>query len=196
MPKARRFFGIDSAGQTNSAENQFSLALVYSTVLLAFFVYLAVVQWPEAGIPSQLHQYNPELEGGPYWLADAELGAGTKVIAWLAFGWKFLVYLTLTALMYRLAKTFHTRADFTQNVLKTLKAAQLTLLIGMIVYSLLLKAISNSVQAAIGLSELKEVPTFFSDHGLLALLFLAALFFIEGALRRGLTLQEEADATI
>lgn len=195
MGKIKAFFGLE-AQETQPDENYFGLAVVYSLVLLIFFVYLAVLQWPEAGIPSQLHQYNPELEGGPYWLADTGLGAGTKVIAWLAFAWKFLVYLTLAALMYRLAKSFHTRADFTRNVLAILKAAQLTLLIGMIVYSLLLKVVSNAVQAATGLSSLEEVPVFFSDHGLLALLFLAALFFIEGALRRGLTLQEDADATI
>ncbi|MBM7051679.1 MULTISPECIES: hypothetical protein [unclassified Rothia (in: high G+C Gram-positive bacteria)] len=195
MLKVKDYFGCN-AQEAQPAENHFSLPLVYSGALLVFFAYLALLQWPASGIPSALQQYNLQLEGGTYWVADKDLPAYAKVLAWVAFAWKFFIYITLTALMYRLARTFYTKADFTSRVFKTLKAAQLTLLIGMIVYSILVHFVGRAVQQASGLAEFTQIPTFLSDQGLLTFLFLVALFFIEGALHRGLTLQEDVDATI
>ncbi len=195
MPKNKDFFGVKAAGP-QPAENHFSLALVYSLVLVVLFAYLVVLQWPQQGIPSTLHQLNPQLDGGVYWVSAEGLSSLTRALAWVVFAWKFAVYLTLTALMYRLARSFYDKANFTARVLKTLKAAQITLLVGMLVYSVLVEVVRRGVERASGLAEFQQVPTFWSDQGLLTLLFLAALFFIEGALRRGLALQEESDATI
>ncbi|MEU4207557.1 hypothetical protein [Rothia terrae] len=195
MSKNKDFFGVKAAGP-QPAENHFSLALVYSLVLVVLFAYLAVLQWPQEGIPSILHQFNSELDGGAYWISADDLGSLTRTLAWVAFAWKFAVYLTLAVLMYRLARAFYNKADFTDRVLKTLRATQITLLIGMMVYSILLEAVGRGVERASGLTEFQSVPTFWSDQGLLTLLFLTSLFFIEGALRRGLTLQQDADATI
>lgn len=47
-----------------------------------------------------------------------------------------------------------------------------------------------------GLEEIQREATFFSDQGLITVLFLVALLIIEGTLRRGLTLQEDVKATI
>lgn len=195
MPKNKDFLGLKASGP-QSAENHFSLALVYSLVLVVLFTYLVVLQWPQQGIPSTLHQLNPQLDGGAHWVSAEGLSSLTRALAWVAFAWKFAVYLTLTALMYRLARAFYDKANFTARVLKTLKAAQITLLVGMLVYSVLVEAVGRGVERASGLAEFQQVPTFWSDQGLLTFLFLTSLFFIGGALRRGLTLQEESDATI
>lgn len=194
MSRVKNYLGLE-AQEPQPAENHFSLSLIYSLVLLVLFAYLLVTQWPEAGIPSPLKQYNPELTGGTHWISEQGLTVFAQGIAWLSFAWKFSIYLTLTFLLYRLAKAFHTKADFTSRALSTVKIAQYTLLLGMIGYSILLYIVESAVEKALG-TELVTVPTFLSEQGLLTLLFLATLFFIEGALRRGLTLQEETDATI
>lgn len=195
MSKISDYLGL-KAEQPQSAENSFSLPLIYSGTLLVGFVFLAVMQWPEAGIPSQLQQLNPELEGGNYWVSDEGLSAFTKAVAWIAFAWKFIFYLTLTGLLFRLSKTLQIKADFTQHVIKNLRNAQVVLAVGMLIYSILVEITAHGVEAVSGLEEIQREATFFSDQGLITVLFLVALFIIEGTLRRGLTLQEDVNATI
>lgn len=195
MGHIKNYLGLE-AQNPQPEEHAFSLPLVYSAAIFVLFIWLIIMQWPEAGIPSTLHRYNPELEGGINWVADTQLGQGARVLAWAAFTWKFSMYLVVTALLYRLARIFHTRAHFGQQALGLLRIAQLALLGGMLVYSLLTTFLAQAVASDYGLPSLQRESTFFSDQGLLTLLFISTLFFIEGALRRSLTLQEDVDATI
>lgn len=195
MGHLKNYLGLEKQ-EPQPQERSFSLPLVYSAGVFVLFLWLIVMQWPEAGIPSTLHRYNPELDGGINWVADTQLGQGTRVLAWAAFAWKFSMYLIVTALLYRLARIFHTRAQFVSQALGLLRIAQIALLGGMLVYSLLTTFLARAVANDYGLPGLYSESTFFSDQGLLTLLFVATLFFIEGTLRRGLTLQEDSDATI
>ncbi|MFW0118811.1 hypothetical protein ACN08Y_02645 [Rothia sp. P5764] len=195
MRQIKNYLGLE-AQNPQPEEHAFSLPLVYSAVVFVLFIWLIVMQWPEAGIPSPLHRYNPELDGGINWVEDSPLGQGTRVLAWAAFAWKFSMYLVVTALLYRLARIFYTKAHFGTQALALLRAAQIVLLGGMIVYSLLTAFLTRAVANDYDLPDIHSESTFFSDQGLLTLLFVATLFFIEGALRRGLTLQEDSDATI
>lgn len=195
MRYIKNYLGLE-AQNPQPEEHAFSLPLVYSAVVFVLFIWLIVMQWPEAGVPSTLHRYNPELDGGINWVADTQLGQGTRALAWAAFAWKFSMYLVITALLHRLARIFHTKAQFGWQALLVLRATQIALLGGMIVYSILLTFLARAVASDCELPNLRSESTFFSDQGLLTLLFVATLFFIEGALRRGLTLQEDSDATI
>lgn len=195
MSKIVEYLGL-STKQPQPAENNFSMPLIYSGALLVLFVYLAVVQWPEAGIPSQLHQLNPQLDGGNHWVGDEGLSAFTTTMAWATFVWKFLVYLTLAGLLFRLSRTLYSRADFTQHIIRNLRAVEIVLLVGMLTYSILAEVTAHTIGVDTGLEKIEREATFLSDQGLMAVLFLVALYIVEGAMRRGLTLQEESDATI
>lgn len=162
MSKISDYLGL-KAEQPQPAENSFSVPLIYSGVLLVFFAYLAVVQWPETGIPSQLHQLNSELEGGIYWVSDEGLSASTKFAAWAAFAWKFIFYLTLTGLLFRLSKTLQIKADFTQQVIKNLRIAQIVLVVGMLIYSVLVEITAQGIKTANGLDEIQREATFLSN---------------------------------
>lgn len=197
MKALSNYFGLTTDNsKPQPAEHQFSVATAYTAFAVVLILFLAFVQWPEQGIPSSLHRYNPELEGGTYWVSSEGLSIGTQVLAWLAFGWKFLTYLCVAILLRQVAKSFYRKADFTLKALNRLRAIPVVLLISMIGYSLLTGLTTLGVEAIAELGPLESEPTFTSDLGAMTILFVAALFFIEGALRRGLTLQEDSDGTI
>ncbi|MGV3150184.1 hypothetical protein [Rothia sp. 11273D007AR] len=197
MKALSNYFGL-TGGRTRPqpAEHQFSVATIYTAFAVVLILYVAFVQWPEHGIPSSLHRYNPELEGGTYWVSSEGLSTGTQILAWSAFAWKFLMYLCVAVLLHQVAKSFYRKADFTLRALNRLRVAPIVLLVGMIGYSLLTVLTARGIEKSAGLSKLEWEPTFMSDQGLITVLFIATLFFIEGALRRGITLQEDSDGTI
>ncbi|WHS49689.1 hypothetical protein QM007_07100 [Rothia sp. SD9660Na] len=197
MKALSNYFGLTTDNsKPQPAEHQFSVATIYTAFAVVLILYVAFVQWPEHGIPSSLHRYNLELEGGTYWVSSEGLSTGTQVLAWLAFGWKFLMYLCVAVLLHQVSKSFYSKADFTLKALNRLRVIPVVLLIGMIGYSLLTDLTARGIEKSAGLSKLELEPTFISDQGLVTVLFIATLFFIEGALRRGLTLQEDSDGTI
>lgn len=105
--------------------------------------------------------------------------------AWAGFAWKFLVYLATAVLLHRVARAFYRKADFTATALSTLRAVPIVLLIGMIGYSIFTEVVAYGISQTYALENLEKESTFFSDQGVVTILFIAALFFIEGALRRG-----------
>lgn len=197
MKALSKHFGlITDNSKPQPDEYQFSVATIYTAFAVVLILYVAFVQWPEHGIPSSLHRYNPELEGGTYWVSSEGLSTGTQILAWSAFAWKFLMYLCVAVLLHQVAKSFYRKADFTLRALKRLRVAPIILLVGMLGYSLLTDLTARGIEKSAGLSKLEWEPTFMSDQGLITVLFIATLFFIEGALRRGITLQEDSDGTI
>lgn len=197
MKALSKYFGLSTNNsKPQPAEHQFSVATVYTAFAVVLILFLAFMQWPEQGIPSSLHRYNPQLEGGTYWVSSEGLSTGTQVLAWSAFAWKFLMYLCVAVFLHQVAKSFYRKADFTLKALNRLRIVPVVLLIGMLGYSLLADLTARGIEKSAGLSELESEPTFMSDQGLVTVLFIATLFFIEGALRRGLTLQEDSDGTI
>lgn len=196
MGKLKNYLGLDSGDKAQPEEHNFSVAYVYTGIAIFMIIGLAVMQWPEQGIPSPLHRLNPELTGGTHWVSAENLSQLTVVAAWAGFVWKFLVYLATAMLLHRVAKAFYRKADFTATALATLRAVPSLLLVGMFGNQFLLHLVARGIQETHGLPSLEQESAFFSDQGMVTILFIAALFFIEGALRRGLTLQEDTDATI
>lgn len=196
MGKLKNYLGLDAGNKNQPEEHNFSVAYIYTGFAIFMILGLALMQWPEQGIPSPLHRFNPELTGGTHWVSAENLSQLTVVAAWAGFVWKFMVYLATAVLLHRVAKAFYRKADFTATALVTLRAVPIVLLIGMIGYSIFTEVVAFGVSRAYALDSLEKEATFFSDQGMVTLLFIASLFFIEGALRRGLTLQEDTDATI
>lgn len=196
MGNLKNYLGLDSGNKPQPEEHNFSVTYIYTGFAIIMILGLAVMQWPEQGIPSPLHRFNPELTGGTHWVSAENLGQLTVVAAWAGFVWKFLVYLVTAALLHRVARAFYRKADFTATALSTLRAVPIVLLLGMIGYSIFTEVVAFGVSRAYVLDSLEKEATFFSDQGVVTILFIAALFFIEGALRRGLILQEDTDATI
>lgn len=196
MGNLKNYLGLDADNKPQPEEHNFSVAYIYTGFAIFMILGLAVMQWPEQGIPSPLHRFNPELTGGPHWVSAENLSQLTVVAAWTGFAWKFLVYLATAVLLHRVARAFYRKADFTATALSTLRAVPIVLLIGMIGYSIFTEVVAYGISQAYALENLEKESTFFSDQGVVTILFIAALFFIEGALRRGLILQEDTDATI
>lgn len=196
MGKLKNYLGLDAGNKNQPEEHNFSVAYIYTGFAIFMILGLALMQWPEQGIPSPLHRFNPELTGGTHWVSAENLSQLTVVAAWAGYAWKFLVYLATAVLLHRVAKAFYRKADFTVTALVTLRAVPIVLLIGMIGYSIFAEVVAFGVSRAYALGSLQKETTFFSDQGVVTILFIAALFFIEGALRRGLALQEDTDATI
>lgn len=190
------FLGLDAGEEPQPEENHFSLARAYFIGAPILILGALFINWPNQGVPLDPVLYSPHFANGQDWISPESLSSLTQALAWLAFLWKFLVYLALALYLGRIAVSFNRKADFTPRVLTiarwlpVLTTSSLCLLL--ILHYLLSQRLTSELQ----LDHPYSMSIIFSDWGIGIFLLTAALFLIEGFLRRGLTLQEESDSTI
>lgn len=190
------FLGLNAGEEPQPEENHFSLARAYFIGAPILILGALFITWPDQGIPLDPVLYSSGFAGQQGWVRAENLSTLTQALAWLAFLWKFLVYLVLALYLGRIATIFNHKANFTPKVLAiarwlpVLTTSSLCLLL--ILHHLLSQRLTSELQ----LENPYSLSIIFSDWGISIFLLTAALFLIEGFLRRGLTLQEESDSTI
>lgn len=190
------FLGLGAGEEPQPEENHFSQARAYFIGIPVFILGALFLNWPDQGIPLDPALYSSAFTGQQGWVRAENLSTLTQALAWLAFLWKFLVYLALALYLGRIATIFNHKANFTPRVLTiarwlpALTTSSLCLLL--ILHHLLSQRLTSELQ----LDNPYSLSIIFSDWGISLFLLTASLFLIEGFLRRGLTLQEESDSTI
>lgn len=190
------FLGLDAGEEPQPEENHFSQARAYFIVMPVFILGALFLNWPDQGIPLDPALYSTYFTGGKNWVRAENLSTLTQALAWLAFLWKFLVYLVLALYLGRIATIFNHKANFTPRVLAIARWLPVLTTSSLCLLLVLQHLLGQRLAEELKLENPYSLSIIFSDWGISIFLLTAAIFLIEGFLRRGLTLQEESDSTI
>ncbi|MFW0118810.1 hypothetical protein ACN08Y_02640 [Rothia sp. P5764] len=180
----------------NSFQESFSLPLLGFILLAFIFPVTMALYWP---YPSQeaLWVTYESAPGQITTLETASLPLFVKVFAWVDHALPSLGVSIFALQMARVSANFNVAAQFTQKSVRYFYQLRMMMLWWGIAYFLVHDVVRWSVENYyVGYDRITINGSGLNWPILCGLVFFLIAGFMEGALRRGLTLQEDVDATI
>lgn len=200
MGKIKAFFGLEAKEtQTEKleAQNSFNTAFVSFIALSVLIPLTLILYWPYPSTePIWVSAYDIN-SGQAHTLETAELPIHILAFAWVKHFLPTAIVTMFCIQMVRVSSAFNRRENFSFHAIRIFKQVRWILSIGLIIYLIDQMVLDTLVQNYFAGHDRVSVSRYSSDWFELGIVVaISVVYFIEGALRRGLTLQEEADATI
>lgn len=161
-------------------------------ICLTLLLHLIMHLPHSGGIPSRLHELNPELHGGRNWVATEGLPFHIITFAWTAFLGTYLMYFVVCILLANTARNYYQQLSFSLQSLRPLRIATWLYIGGSIVLYYLEGITNQAIQNTYGSLIIQGD----NDSSFDSWLFLVTLCFLYTVLRRSVVLQDDVDSTI
>lgn len=189
-----RLSNVRSEQQTNKS---FHSALVGFICLACIWPLAVLLYWPYPGAePLWVSSYEISLAQSNT-LDTSALPVIIKALAWANHLLPTMIAFIFCVQMARVCSAFNVSANFTADAIKIFRQIRWILTVGLLAYWLVGIVLGMAVSGFYADYPHVSVNGHWANWPIMGgFLLLMTIYFIEGALRRGLTLQEDADATI